>query len=117
VEPPLINRRHQKPAAAVSAIAVDGAGEAWLLAAEQLPGNAGLYAGGAMHRGGDGAAESAGRRGVLHDPRQALFGAAFSPNVVGGACQLAAGGAAGLVRVHRMMVVVEGGADTEEWMD
>lgn len=113
VEPPLVNRRHAKPAAALSAIAVD-AGDAWVLTADMLPGNAGLYPGGANHRD---APLPPGGRGTLADPKQALHAAAFSPNCCGGAAALAAGGAVGLVRVHRVMVVVEGGADVEEWAD
>jgi hypothetical protein len=106
IEPPVASRRHQKPAAAVSGLAVDG-GDAWLLDHRQLSTTkAGLYEGGAYHR--PGAASEGARRGTLLDPRQALFAAAFSPNAVGGAAFLAAGGAAGLVRVHRLQVVLQG---------
>ena len=94
------NRRQQRPAAAISALAVGG-GAAWALAAAQLPGNAGLFQGGAG--GGQGLS-----RGVLYDPLNALFCAAFSPNLVGDAGMLAAGGAAGLVRLHRLRVEVGG---------
>ncbi|GBF89613.1 hypothetical protein Rsub_02331 [Raphidocelis subcapitata] len=113
IEPPVSSRRHQKPAAAVSAVAVDG-GDAWLLDYRQLSTtNAGLYEGGAHHRPAAPAAEAAeaARRGTLLDPRQALFAAAFSPNAVGGAAFLAAGGAAGLVRVHRLQVVLQGSSE------
>jgi hypothetical protein len=112
VEPPLVSRRHQKPAVALSALAV-GDGEAWFLTAAQLTGNVGLHNGGSSHRRGA-EEEPAARRGVLFDPRQILYCTAFSHNVVGGACYLAAGSAAGLVRVHRVMVSLDGGHEMEE---
>jgi hypothetical protein len=115
VEPPLVNRRHQKPAAALSAVAIDGE-HAWLLTPAELPHNAGLYPGGTAVRE-EARRRDEGRPGVLHDPRQALFAAAFSPNGCGGAVMLAAGGAAGLVRLHRLMVAVQGGRQRDAYVD
>jgi len=80
-----------------------------------IEGNAGLFAGGSHHKGAAAGKEEGegGRRGYLFDPRQTLYCTAFSANVVGGACMLAAGSAAGLVRVHRVMVVVEDGQEQD----
>lgn len=103
---PLVNIRQRRPHVALSGIAVDG-NEAWVLRAEDIPGNGGLYngsAGGTSRRGGGGGSESGGAGACpLIDPRQTLYCVRFSPNVTSGARWVAAGGAAGLMRLHRVL--------------
>jgi len=107
------NNKKRMPHAALGAIAVEG-GEAWILRAQDIPGNGGLFPGGPHMRPEQLQAVSgagAGAALALLDPRQALYMARFSGRYQEGAW-LAVGGGAGLVRLMR--VSAEAVAPTSE---